>query len=101
MGEQMLGNLNEVKPIAASVEEVVRLQNFYAPTDKRLNAKDILGAKPKALKIIQHSYLTAMDLRRIHYFPYGSKPPTKVTVMTYKEIAQRVKLPASTCFYAL
>jgi Winged helix-turn-helix DNA-binding len=101
MDEQMLGNLDLVSPIVASVEEVARLRNFYAPTDKRLNAKDMLAAKPKALKIRQHSYLTAMDLRRIHYFRYGSEQPSKVPVMTYKEIAQRVKLPASTCFYAL
>ena len=58
-------------------------------------------AKPRHLKLRTHAYLTAMDMRRIHYFRYGTEKPAKFPIRTFKEVGQLVRLPASTCFYAL
>ena len=63
-------------------------------------------AKPKRLKLRQHCYLSEMDLRRIHFFRYGTELPAAENrphqrIRTFKEVSVLAKLPISTCFYAL
>ena len=58
-------------------------------------------AKHRELKRRSHSYLTAMDLRRIHFCRFGSEKPTKFPIRTFKEVSQLARLPISTCFHAL
>ena len=85
-------------------KDVVCLQQFYEAVDRRKKpptGPGMIQAKPKQLKIRTHAYLTEMDLRRIHYFRYGSEKPTKFPIRTFKLVSRLARLPASTCFYAL
>jgi len=42
-----------------------------------------------------------MDLRRVHYFRYGSENPTEQPVRTFKEVARITRLPVATCHHAI
>ena len=61
----------------------------------------MIQAKPRSLKLRSHAYLTEMDLRRIHYYRFGTEQPSELFIRSYKEVGRLAKLPASTCFYAL
>ena len=58
-------------------------------------------AKPKKLKIRSHRYLTEMDLRRVHFFRYGTEEPSNLRIRTFKEVSVLAKLPIATCYHAL
>lgn len=76
---------------------------MYSAGTRVKKVKDGLGApKPrKKLKMRKHAYLSEMDLRRIHYLRYGTEEPSDEPKMTLKEVGRRVKLPPSTCYYAI
>ena len=38
-----------------------------------------------------------MDLRRIHFFRYGTEQPSRLPIRTYREVSLIMKLPIATC----
>ena len=64
--------------------EVAKLRNLFAPNEKPRKKPAGSKAKPRALKVRTHAYLTAMVLRRIHFFRYGTELPSEYSVMTFK-----------------
>ena len=85
------------------LQEITELKQLYAAVEKKKKPPGggMSIAKPKKLQIRRHSYLTEMDLRRIHYFRYGTEKPSKLSIRSYKEVCRLARLPASTCFYAI
>ena len=83
-------------------KDVLRLRQLYEAQPKR---KPVAGgmckAKRRELKTRSNAYLTEMDLRRIHFFRYGSESPSEQPVRTFKEVSRLTRLPPSTCFYAI
>lgn len=76
---------------------------MYGASKKIKKEKDGLGGpKPrKQLVLRKNAYLTEMDLRRIYFYRYGTEDPSDRPKMTFKEVGRRVKLPPSTCYYAI
>lgn len=93
--------------IQMNKQELSQLQSLYSVQQRRLRQKQQLvgkgmsKAKPKGLKVRSHRYLTEMDLRRVHFFRYGTEKPARIHIRTFKEVSVLAKLPISTCFHAL
>ena len=103
MSQQFIDTTQALQPpaegaVQTSRQELERLVQLF---------DDNPGKKPRRvrtvpqLKIVQNRVLKWMDLRRMHYFRYGSEQQPGQVLMSYPQIAKRMYLPVSTVYNAL
>ena len=47
----------------------------------------MIKAKQRTLKLRNHAYLTEMDMRRIHFYRFGTEKPSELHIRSYKEVS--------------
>ena len=86
------------EPPQVDIGELNVLRSLFKGPDKPGRKK-----KPQEQPLVLNPYrvLTAMDVRRMHYYRHGQEEPTGHVERTYAEVAKKMHMPVSTVFNAL